>query len=687
MASNPKASKELKIGGITSSEAKIPALNQNQDDQDDFDKEIENYRKSKRDRNSVYIQRNLAATPKLAETYSVIGASNTDYLDFLKKKHLFIISKYEQILLLSSDMNKKMEENKKQIEELNNALVKLKEDKKKTQADIVNYLSNKESLEEVYKNKLKIFILEHKKENSKEETIKINFDLNQDSSKSKDQEEAQNFNIDQEEELDIKLDDIKKSDKDKYNEQVINFAQDLFGKKGEEEDFLEKLKSKVNIGYNIFFSETSSNTTNSDDYIITNFFSRISLFISNHSLGLYSESNISKFLRYLLKINSIDEEILVQMKFLNKKYKEQKIEMRKKIADLKEDIENLKEKKEMNDKKGEKYESIIQKNKQLIKEAKDEKAFDDNFEDNYHSKRKYTVHTINRNRIKKGELGDMNKSFEAEYEDLKYNLNDNKPKKSKFYKIREKEEDDNDDDKKKNISKDNPTNKKTEDKKIKSDTNLPNQNYIIIQNDININNTKEKNEKTKETNKDKKLSAPKQNTAKTDNTRNDRVQNIAQGRNMTNEQKNKEQKDKNYQPQQYNRNIYIINNINNSEQVQTKNNIYDNKSNSININSNVNNNAGMKANNRNIPANNSNNNNKNNNLGNKNNTQETKTSTYNNRSTYISNQTSDKNKTTAASTSQNNTNNYKINVNNKQSTTGRNNDNVNNAKYVKRNEK
>jgi hypothetical protein len=68
---------------------------------------------------------------------------------------------------------------------------------------------------------------------------------------------------------------------------------------------------------------------------------------------------------------------------------------------------------------------------------------------------------------------------------------------------------------------------------------------------------------------------------------------------------NKEKKENQLNPK-YNKNIYIINNINNSEHIQTKNNIYDSKSNSININSNGNlnyynsYNQDFKANNRNV---------------------------------------------------------------------------------------
>ena len=74
-------------------------------------------------------------------------------------------------------------------------------------------------------------------------------------------------------------------------------------------------------------------------------FSRNGLFILNHSLGNFSETLINKFLRYLLKINYISKEIFKTIKFLNKKYKEQKNEYKDQINNLTKRNENLNEKK------------------------------------------------------------------------------------------------------------------------------------------------------------------------------------------------------------------------------------------------------------------------------------------------------------------------------------------------------
>jgi hypothetical protein len=425
MSANPKASEEKNIEQIKASEDVNPENASKEVEQDDFEKELDNYFEKRKNRNTVYSHRAIQK-PQLTDTNSLFQLNTMDYSDFLKKKHLFIISKYEQILLVSSDLYKKIEENSKMIEDLDMNLKKLKEEKKKKQADIVNYLSNKESLEEIYKNKLKFLVKQKKPADSKENEINLNLDSLKD--------ESQYYSIDDEKEIEIKIEEIKKSDQAKFTEQVINLAEEIFNKE-KEEDFIDKVKSKVKIAYNIFFSEISSNVSNNDDSIISHFLSRIGLYISNHSLGLYSETVVNKFLRYLLKINSTDAEISQTMKFLNKKYKEQKEEIKNKIKNLKETNEDLKEKKNINDIKIEKYEKIIQKNKELIQNEKE----NENKEENT-GKRRYTVHTLNRNHLKRGnnlsignkdeievlkrnfEKSENNGIFEIQYIDINQNL-------------------------------------------------------------------------------------------------------------------------------------------------------------------------------------------------------------------------------------------------------------------------
>lgn len=181
MSANPKASEEKNIEQIKASEDVNPENASKEVEQDDFEKELDNYFEKRKNRNTVYSHRAIQK-PQLTDTNSLFQLNTMDYSDFLKKKHLFIISKYEQILLVSSDLYKKIEENSKMIEDLDMNLKKLKEEKKKKQADIVNYLSNKESLEEIYKNKLKFLVKQKKPADSKENEINLNLDSLKDES-------------------------------------------------------------------------------------------------------------------------------------------------------------------------------------------------------------------------------------------------------------------------------------------------------------------------------------------------------------------------------------------------------------------------------------------------------------------------------------------------------------------------
>ncbi len=673
---------------------------------DDFEEELENYKPKRRTRNSVYTYRPFIKPSKMNANNSLFILNTSDYVDILHKKYMFFINKYESILEDSSKMNKTLEENQKIIDDLNSQLKKMKEEKKKRQKDIVNFLSNKESLEEIFNNKVNYLTNKKKDEKSKFEEKEIN--LNLDIQKNKNPIDSQLYNIEDEKELEIKLEEIKKSDKKKFTEKVINLAEELLLKKGDEE-FINKIKSKIKIAYNIFFSEISSNSVINNESIISHFFSRIGLYISNHSLGQYSETSVNKFLRYLLKINSINVEIAQIMKFLNKKYKEQKNQMKNKMDDLKKKNENLKEKKKVNDINLEKYEKIIQKNKENIKNIKNNEQLDG-------PKKKYAIHTIDRAYLRKNnklriltdnnfinqtdmisprigneddenenlanvtlsnELNHKYQNTEIGYKPLK------NQRKSTFYKMKDKSEDKENvkeieiEDKNlgKNKSSDeiidtskdkgkqnvviqknnkvvlkqtgrryiiNKQNKTKEDnqnndnssnnKKINSNDNLNffddskdidldassknqsnnsnsiKQNYIIIKNDINIKDNNEKNISNKNSNnnsnnpniKKENIKIKKPSTSnnylikKSNNVNKDQIQNNAEDKNKINEKSDIGDKDKNViynknsnsQPTaKFNKNIYIINNINNSEQIQTKNNIYGNKSNNVKINS------------------------------------------------------------------------------------------------------
>ena len=692
MNSNLNPSKENKVNRINMLEEITPRYTSRTIRNEGIEQEIDLDNLKRGHRNTFFSQRNNLLYFN-SGMVPLMGLNNFNDFELLQKKYLFIISKYEKILQESSKVNKKLEENTKEIEELNNGLKKLKEEKKKKQSDIVNFLSNKESLEEIFKNQISYSINHKNQSKTKLEDKEIN--PNVDTLKTHNSDDSQIFDIDEEKEIEIKIDEIKKSDKNKFTEQVINFSEEILRKKGDEE-LINKIKSKIKIAYNIFFSEISSNSPIDYESVITHFFSRIGLYISNYSLGLYSETSINKFLRYLVKINNINVEISNILKFLNKKYKDQKAEMRNKINNLKKRNENLKEKKIICDKNIEKYEKIIQKNKEYIQNLKQN---NDEIDEGRNKKRKYMTHTLNQRQVnqvnnlrimteennilqrnnKPGEteeeienLGNIeltNGNLIMEYlpnyntnesrNKIKPKINIKKSPETKSYgkenKSRENIKDKNNSGKskeKKNIiitkntkiilrksgkqpkinnsskQKENPNNENVaESKTINSNSNQNyfddskdadsevnsrnlnnsnsiNQNYIVIKNDINIKSINSKNSSNNVSNnnniypnnlKKENIKIIRPNVSATSNNINKRYNNERKEKTVNNNKEpnnniDENDKKKNYTlpKTKYNKNIYIINNINNSEQIQTKNNIYGNKSNNLNINSNGN---------------------------------------------------------------------------------------------------
>ena len=349
MATNRKNSDLSKLEKMNLSKETIPKYNSKTIKKNNRQNELYNNNTQKNYRNT-FSSLGSGVTRLNSDLVSYYQENTGDYDDLIRRKYLFIISKYEKIIEELSNINKKLDENNQKIDELNNGIIKLKEDKKQKQSDIVNYLAKKESLEEIFKNKINYLVKSRKEAIAKSELIDIN--LNLESLKNNNNSDIDYFNMDEEKEIEITIEDIKKSDKSAFNQQVINFAEEILNKK-DNEDLSNKIKSKINIAYNIFFSEISSNSMVNLESVVSHFFSRIALYISNNSLGNYSELNVNKFLRYLLKINSINIEVANILKFLNKKYKEQKSEMRKKLIILNKRNEDLKERKINYEKKSE----------------------------------------------------------------------------------------------------------------------------------------------------------------------------------------------------------------------------------------------------------------------------------------------------------------------------------------------
>ena len=94
----------------------------------------------------------------------------------------------------------------------------------------------------------------------------------------------------------ITLDDIQQSNKNKFIEQVINMVDDIFKKI--DKTINSTITNIIYNSYELFITNENENYKDKNNEItITNFFTKISLFISNQSLGMFPEGKINKLLR------------------------------------------------------------------------------------------------------------------------------------------------------------------------------------------------------------------------------------------------------------------------------------------------------------------------------------------------------------------------------------------------------
>ena len=313
-----------------------------------------------------------------------------------QKNYLISKTQYNKIISSLSDIEIKLRENNALIDKYNNDLNNLKQTKKKKQEEIVELLSNKESLEEIYQNKISNFKINGQKsitekndiingqninnenvnENGEEHTNPNTNDSNNSNEENKNAENENDTHKKKESStssssgsissennnpIEIKLNDIKISNQKKYEEQIISFTDEILQKNDNE--FSLKLKKKVNLSYQAFFVETNSLENDAQTSII-NFFLRISEFISTQNVGIISEKTANLFIRELMRINSIDEEISEILKFLNKEYKDNKKDLKEKIKILNEKNDHLNIKKQTYETKKDELKMFMEENKE-----------------------------------------------------------------------------------------------------------------------------------------------------------------------------------------------------------------------------------------------------------------------------------------------------------------------------------
>jgi len=261
------------------------------------------------------------------------------------------------------NISERIKINNQKIEEIKKNLTDLKEEKKQKQAEIINLLSNKETIEEIYKNQIYSLNISPNTESGDSSTgagtgkgstyyRNKNSTINRKNDNTTNRYNNNRNNNNQsngqpdpdEDNFKVTLNDIKESEQKRYVEQVLNMFEDIFKKRDEKLNSL--IANLIKNSYELFVNNINEENYNekNNDIIITNFFGKVSLFISNHSLGKYSENKINLFLRYLLKINAINARLTSYIKFVNKKYKERKKELTDMINFLEKKNINLAEK-------------------------------------------------------------------------------------------------------------------------------------------------------------------------------------------------------------------------------------------------------------------------------------------------------------------------------------------------------
>ena len=215
----------------------------------------------------------------------------------LNHKKIFILNQIK-------NLNEKIKNNKIKIQNYENNLKDNKNIKENLKREIENNLSNKESLEEIYKEKLN----------------EIN-------------ENKNNININP---IEIKIEDIKNLNTNKFQNQLFNLNNVLFEKK-DKNFFILKYKNNVlnfiNKIKSNFFQKNNSKNFSID--IINIFINLINELFGKikPSKKIYLDKIII-LIKYITKINSIDNQIEKDLNYIKKDYKSKKNDIKLIISDL-----------------------------------------------------------------------------------------------------------------------------------------------------------------------------------------------------------------------------------------------------------------------------------------------------------------------------------------------------------------
>ena len=312
----------------------------------------------------------------------------------------YLNSTQDKIKLLLKEIESKLNTNLNSIETVKNSLNKLKSEKNQKKSEIVNLLSNKESVEEIYKNYI--------------EYLKSRNRLNKKNKISHKKQIKNPFENQDEDAFEILISEIKQIDLLRFLEQSMNLVEEIF--ENPTKELKLELRDVINKSYNIFNNEINISNFIDTYSVVSNFFLRISIFLSNKSFGKYSETMINLFLRCLVKINSINVQNEELLNYMNGKYKNEKTKLKEDLNKLLTENEKLKQEKIILENES----NIVNKNSMgdhFQKEIKDNNEENENKNMLDHSlNQKSGRGSINKKNILKETLKKIKKVYKEDFE-------------------------------------------------------------------------------------------------------------------------------------------------------------------------------------------------------------------------------------------------------------------------------
>ena len=226
------------------------------------------------------------------------GIKNILENDLLKEKLEKAKNDMDNIKINIEKLNKKMIDMKEKLD-------KLKMEKVEKKKEIDNFISNKETLEEMYN--MEILFMKNGSIHQNEKDIN-------------------NCNIN------ISTEEITKIDFNKFKIQIIELIKTLFNN-NIDNSFNEYISQKIFQAFKIF-NLNLQNTLNSQDELISQFFNNVSKIISKNNRNKFSISSIGSLLHYLIKINCINQKIESSKIYIKNNYKLKKNEINEQLIEI-----------------------------------------------------------------------------------------------------------------------------------------------------------------------------------------------------------------------------------------------------------------------------------------------------------------------------------------------------------------